>query len=461
MTVKKIYIKGMHCVSCEKLLEDEIGAVSGVRKITADRMKNLIEISYDSPAPDFSQIEKLIEKFSYKISDQKSSLRPEKKRAKIEDWIGASIIVLVVVVLFKIMEAQGFLPANLKSSQLTFGVAILTGVVASLSSCLAVVGAVIVAFSEKYESSNQSKFEKVWKPNLLFHLGRLGSFFILGGILGLIGGELNISGQFVSVYTLIIAIVMGWLGLNILGLVPSLADAGITIPKFLTREMARLKKSQNGLAPIILGGLTFFLPCGFTQSMQIMALASGSFLAGALGLFFFALGTFPVLFLIGATASFTKNKGMVIFRLAAGILILLFAVYTLSSGLALWGVKINVFSSKNTSQQTDDGNQSPSINSNMNSNPPVPQGPVQTVEMHVVSSGFSPDALTVKKGVPVEWRIYGDNVTGCTSHIIVPELNITQSISPGLNIVRFTPQKSGEIPFSCWMGMVRGKFIVE
>ena len=81
--------------------------------------------------------------------------------------------------------------------------------------------------------------------------------------------------------------------------------------------------------------------------------------------------------------------------------------------------------------------------------------------MHVTTQGFEPNVLKLKKGVPVRWVIKGDNITGCTSKIIVPSLNISQPLVSGDNIVEFTPQKAGEIPFSCWMGMVRGKFIVE
>jgi plastocyanin domain-containing protein len=70
--------------------------------------------------------------------------------------------------------------------------------------------------------------------------------------------------------------------------------------------------------------------------------------------------------------------------------------------------------------------------------------------------------LRLKAGVPVEWVIYGDQVTGCTNRIIVPSLNISQPVTQGrTQTVTFTPTKKGEIRFSCWMGMVRGAFQVE
>ncbi|GEM_PF-6024589 len=85
----------------------------------------------------------------------------------------------------------------------------------------------------------------------------------------------------------------------------------------------------------------------------------------------------------------------------------------------------------------------------------------QLVEMHITYTGFEPNTLKIKKGIPVKWVIYGDQVSSCTNKIIVPALNISKSIVSGTNIVNFTPQTSGTIDFSCWMGMVRGKFIVE
>jgi sulfite exporter TauE/SafE len=293
---------------------------------------------------------------------------------------------------------------------------------------------------------------------LLFHLGRLGAFFFLGGFLGAIGGEINISGNFISTYSIIIAVVMLWLGLNILGFVPSLANSGIRFPKALTINWAKLRSSENRMAPLFLGALSFFLPCGFTQSMQIFALASGSFWTGGLSLFLFALGTMPVLLILGVTTSFTKDKGLDIAKKVAGILVVIFAIFTFNSGLSLIGAKNIIFSSSiNSSSKYIPDNQ---INNSNINDVPLDKN-VQAVKMHVTNSGYAPSVIHIQKGKPVRWMIYGDQVSSCTSKIIVPSLNISQDISRGRNVITFTPDKAGEIPFSCWMGMVRGKFIVE
>lgn len=448
MAIKKIYIKGMHCPNCKKLLDSEFKNISGVKDVKVDRKTDSAEIFYDGKEPNFYEIRKIARKFGYEVFENKTGIREENDSKKVDpkEWVTAILIVAAIIFLYNISKSWGIIDKiNFKSTNVTYGISFLIGLVASISSCLVVVGAVVLAFGEKYKANGGSFYESAVKPNLFFHIGRLATFFILGGILGLIGGKINISGNFISIFTMVIAFIMAWLGLNILGILPSISNLGVRMPSGLTKNWEKLKKSEHKAAPFLLGGLSFFLPCGFTQSMQIFALTSGSFLTGGLSLFLFSLGTVPSLLALGITASWTKYKKMTTLQKAAGILILIFAVYTFNSGLALKGVKNDVLTS-------DDKNQTDyTVNDNNE----------QIIKMSLNYNGFEPNILRIKKGIPVKWVIDGEQISGCSNRIIIPSLNIVKNMSYGENIVRFTPNKSGEIPFSCWMGMVRGKFIVE
>jgi hypothetical protein len=91
-----------------------------------------------------------------------------------------------------------------------------------------------------------------------------------------------------------------------------------------------------------------------------------------------------------------------------------------------------------------------------------PQPSAQTVEMRVKYTGWDPATLHIKAGARVTWIIWGDEVTSCTNRIIVPSLSISLPLKAGKNSVIFTaPSKAGVVPFSCWMGMVRGQFVVD
>jgi sulfite exporter TauE/SafE/copper chaperone CopZ len=468
MKSKKIYIKGMHCPSCEKIIRDEFLNVAGVKDIKIDRKRNRGELFYEDHEPDIEELNRIAKPFGYQIFEKPQNVAPLKNNITKKSmlvWAQALLIAAVILLLYRFFINMGLLTRiAIGSTQITYGVAFLVGLVASVSSCLAVVGGVVLAFSEKYQARGENFFENAVRPNLLFQIGRLGTFFVLGGLLGSIGGELHISGNFVSFFTIAIAIVMGWLGLNILGLVPNISRMGLAMPQKLTSRWSKLKTSEQKTAPFMLGALSFFLPCGFTQSMQLFALASGSFLVGGLSLFLFALGTLPSLLAIGVAASWTKSRNIAVFQKVAGLLILTFAIFSLNSGLALRGVSSSVISSGSAKQKNlaEDKN-------DQNLNKPTPgagslaqdQASSQTVTMNVTASGFQPSVITLRQGVPVRWVINGQDVSGCTSTIIIPSFNISKSLQSGTNIVEFTPQKQGDIPFSCGMGMVRGKFIVK
>ena len=451
MKTKKIYITGMYCVNCEKLLSAEFRKVRGVEDVRVSCKDNAAEIRYREKEPEFSELKKVAGKFGYNVYEDKRAIFTDPKRIKWKEWSEAVLILIGIVLLYGIFRELGIVDKiSFDRSHITYGISFLIGLTASVSSCLAVVGSVVIAFVEKYKCTGGGFFSCAVKPNVLFHAGRLATFFSLGGVLGMIGGEMNISGNLISMYTMIIAVIMAWLGLSILGILPSVSALGLRMPQKLTGNWEKLKESEHALAPLFLGGLSFFLPCGFTQSMQVFALASGSFFIGGLNLFIFALGTLPVLLILGIAASWTKSRKVAIMQKVAGFLILIFAFSMFNSGFALKGVKNNVFAAGKEAGE--------SVEKSEDSVSQVEQ----VVEMHVTYRGFQPNIIKVKKGIPVTWRILGDQVTRCTDRIIVPSLNITKAINSGENIVKFTPPATaGKIPFSCWMGMVRGKFIVE
>jgi plastocyanin domain-containing protein len=92
----------------------------------------------------------------------------------------------------------------------------------------------------------------------------------------------------------------------------------------------------------------------------------------------------------------------------------------------------------------------------------VVQDGVQRVTMRVLGSSFNPAVIKVKAGIPVEWTIIGENPSGCTSRLLLPNMEEPLPIAKGSSqTIRFTADKSGTIPFSCWMGMVRGKIVVD
>lgn len=439
--IKKIYIEGMTCVSCETIIADELKGVKEIEEVVVCHKKKIAEFSYKDKEPEFAKIAEKIKELGY-LASLEPFKRTRKRKTTTKQWFYSILIVIGIYLLYKFISYLGILSwLNIEATNINYGVAVLIGIVASMSSCLVVVGAIVISFASKYQAKG-SFYQANVKPHLLFHLGRLATFFILGGLLGIIGGWINISGTFIGWFTIFIAIILAWLGLNILGVLPSLSTTGIRMPKKMMSIWSNLKESEHALTPVILGSFTFFLPCGFTQSMQLFAVASGSFWTGAITMFLFALGTAPILIGLGITTTRFKNMKMVVFQRVIGFIVILFSLYTISSGFALAGINIDLIGRKEL------GNT-------------IAQNNVQVVEMNVSYQGFSPNVFKISQGIPVKWIINGQQVSGCTNEIISAPLGIRQKIYPGENIIEFTPNEVGSIGFSCWMGMVRGKFIVE
>ncbi len=205
---------------------------------------------------------------------------------------------------------------------------------------------------------------------------------------------------------------------------------------------------KTGVAPFFVGAVTFVLPCGFTQTAQALALASGSAWRGSLMMTAFALGTLPVLLGLTAFGSAAAFKHRVL-RLLTGAVLALFAFGQLDGGLTVLG-----------SPLTLGGLADRMFNATAQAVAVPADAKEQVVKMTVAYGAFSPNRFTLRRGIPVRWEVNGVDVYGCASSIVVPKMRIWKALSKGLNVIEFTPTQDGVIPFSCSMGMIRGSFNV-
>jgi plastocyanin domain-containing protein len=86
---------------------------------------------------------------------------------------------------------------------------------------------------------------------------------------------------------------------------------------------------------------------------------------------------------------------------------------------------------------------------------------IQEVKV-MVKGGYSPDVIVVKKGIPVRIDFYRDETADCSDTIVFGDFNIRKPL-PAFRTtpVEFTPEKPGEYTFTCGMGMMKGRLIVE
>jgi len=328
------YVSGTHCASCKILIEDILKEQDFVKSVKVDLKKEIVEIETDSN----QNTEKLATILTEKVKGSGYTLSVEKQvqEKKSDGVIWQAIpIGLVFLILFFIFQKSGILNFGIggKTTPIT---SFIIGLIASVSSCLAIVGGLVLSLSAKMSQDNINDT----KTFLLFHIGRIFSFALLGGILGLIGNAIGINFTFTAIMGIIASIVMLFLGLNLIGV---FTKNKITLSLKIFNFFRKIE--HKTFTPLIVGFGTFFLPCGFTQSMQVVALSSGSFMSGFLIMLAFALGTLPVLLLLSfGSASFAHGKHAPLFFKSAGVIVLGLGLFALLAGLAGLGIINPLFS---------------------------------------------------------------------------------------------------------------------
>jgi len=89
------------------------------------------------------------------------------------------------------------------------------------------------------------------------------------------------------------------------------------------------------------------------------------------------------------------------------------------------------------------------------------EGGVQVFNI-LVKGVYSPSILKVKVGQPVKINFRREESTDCSRFVSFSDLKIRKELPEGQTVaIEFTPNKTGEIVFTCDMGMYQGKVIVE
>lgn len=441
---KVFHIDGMTCTSCEVIIERKIKKLDGVTEVEVTHSSGACEVTTSGAEVKRSDIEKALSDTEYRLVENKSDIHSS---VNWKHLLKIGVIILIIYFLVSTVDILSFDTAV--NDSLSYGAIFLIGLIASVSSCLAVVGGLVLTFTATAKRMNPASSKwQLLRTQLFFNGGRLISYFLLGGIVAIIGSAVAPSPRIMGLITLVAALVMVLLALDLLGLSGSKKWIP-RMPKQWSHWIHDMAEREEWWIPFALGGLTFFLPCGFTQSMQLYVLTTGSFMHGALTLFVFALGTLPALLGIGAVASFASSKGRSYrwFMLIAGCIVLLLGLYNIKNSLNLLGVNTTTWFKQSADQSA--------------STKSIVADDVQIVEMAVNGFNYIPSKIAIQKDVPVQWVIDGSGATGCTSVIVIPSLGISKNLkSSGKTTLEFTPTKLGVMPFTCGMGMAYGEFEV-
>ena len=452
MNKTKIDIKGMHCNSCEILIEDELLKIPSVKKAVVSQKNGCAEIFYEG------RLDPNDVSFAVREAGSEYSLGKEQRQFfshSPQDYFELIVTIAGVFALFFLAQALGVFEIGAKTGNdfNSLPVVFLIGLTAGVSTCMAIVGGLVLGASARFAEKHPTATTlQKFKPHLFFNLGRIVSYTILGGLIGYMGSFLQLSTSVLGLLTIAVGFVMLLLGVQLTEIIPGLNRFKFTLPKQISRLFGIKQKSQQEYShknSAAMGALTFFLPCGFTQAMQLYAISTGSPVAGALTMGVFALGTAPGLLGIGGLTSVVKGAFARHFFRFAGVIVVLLSLFNISNGLNLTGNPINSVLSYANAAGTKSNDPNVQIKDGY-----------QIVNMTQDATGYNPNTFTIQKGIPVKWVINSTDPFTCASSVIASQIGVRKQLSSGENIIEFTPNETGTISFSCSMGMYTGSFTV-
>jgi len=462
-------VRGMTCTACERRIARALDAVPGVVGVEVSARRGRVRLRTRGHVPT-EHLHAAVRAAGYDVG---RDVRPWLSR-DVRVWRDVGLAVVVLALLAVALRATGVSSLADRAGSLDgsgdLAVIALVGVAAGSSTCMALVGGLVLAVSARFASAHRElSAGRRLRPQLAFNLGRVLGFGVLGAGLGALGSMVSLNGRLLAIVLLAVSLVMGLVGLRLTQLSPRLsAAATVALPAAVSRHVGagsgRGRYSDRRAA--LLGAATFVLPCGFTQAVQVYALSTGSpWRAGAV-MAVFALGTVPGLLGIGTLTALVRGGAATSFFRFAGVAVMVLAAVNLSGAARLLmppqaaatvgrsGVGVPAVVPGDRPDLAGRSADRPEPAPDVSANVTVRDG-AQVLRTTQVAEGYEPADARVLAGVPVRWEIESTALS-CAASLYAPDLGIDyMGLEPGVTTLTFTLDP-GTYAYTCAMGMFTG-----
>jgi sulfite exporter TauE/SafE/copper chaperone CopZ len=439
-TTLTVHVTGMTCRSCETRVTRALRRLPGVVGARASSTSGRVTLIVLEP-PEPESIAAAVSAAGYQVGTPPLLTRD---RTVWLTALAAAAAVGLIVVLASAVGLGDLAGSVGGASEGSLLVVLLVGLTAGVSTCMALVGGVVLALASSREAPADSSRFEVLRPHLAFQTGRIVGFFVLGAALGALGARLAVPTSVQAALMIGVAVVMLLLGLRLTGLSPRAAGWSPTLPAGLARRLGLAERAQRPYSDgraAGLGALTFFLPCGFTQAVQIYALATANPLTAGVVMAVFALGTAPGLLALAGLPGLATGARRPRVLAVVGVLLVAFALVNASAALTLVGWS----PSRAVAAPT-------AITPNV-----TVSGGIQTVTMEQGSRGYSPADTVVYAGLPIRWVITSESAFNCAAYLRDGS-GWRVDLQTGVNTLARPAMEPGRWDFSCVMGMYSGSF---
>ncbi|ADG94056.1 conserved hypothetical protein [Arcobacter nitrofigilis DSM 7299] len=204
----------------------------------------------------------------------------------------------------------------------------------SFGHCVGMCGGIVIAYSSTKIDNSWSKVKQSLS-HILYVLGRVSTYTILGFIFGYFGSVVTFNHTTNGILLLFTGFLMILVGLSLSGKLKFLTsiEHSVSKSKIYQQTFRKLLGSNSFISFYLLGMLNGLLPCGFVYVFAITAASTGSALWGAFVMFIFGLSTIPAMFSLGFFVGIFKQIALRnLFISIAAILVIIFGIYTMYNG---------------------------------------------------------------------------------------------------------------------------------
>jgi sulfite exporter TauE/SafE/copper chaperone CopZ len=440
-------VEGMTCRTCERRIERTVGRIPTVESVTASATHARVEVVSAGPLAD-GALAAAIEAAGYRVGRTPWLTREPRT------WLAVAGGLALVIAIALAGELTGLASLASGAGSISEGglvVAGLLGLTAGVSTCMALTGGLVLALSAAFAASRPAadgaSIVLRLRPTAVFLGGRIVGFAVLGALLGMVGSAVVMPPLVVAALMIVVAVVMTILGVRLTGVSPRIAAWSPTLPAGIGRRLG-LDEDEitrySDTRAAALGAATFFLPCGFTQAVQVYALSTGSPLFAGAIMAVFALGTAPGLLALGGLPALLPAGARPTVLRLVGVVVIGFAVVNATAGLRLLGVAPVVGPGEAAAP-------APVVE--------IVDG-VQTLRTFQLGNGYLPTDAALYAGMPTRWIIDSLEGNSCAVFLQVPSLGLAVTLHEGENTIDLPALKPGTVAYSCSMGMYGGQLTV-
>lgn len=373
--------------------------------------------------------------------------------------------VLLIVYLDGFLQHVKGLPTL--SRDMSYGLLFVVGLFTGFH-CVGMCGAMVLSYTTRLASGGRPSYA----IHLLYGAGKTLSYTTFGAAFGWFGSLIAFTPLLRGTIGIAAGIFLVLFGLGMLNVLPGLKDFRIRTPPFLLRFIG--KQSRKYGHPFVIGLLNgLMILCGPLQALYIMAAGSGSALRGATMLFFFGLGTLPMMMGFGVFAGLVSRQMTPKLIRASAVIVVALGAVMLNRGLKMTGSELDLASLRNRTvravamEWNDWQQKARTVGIELPQLPVPPEISTERAPLPMVirtvlqAESAEPDEFRLHLDMPVRWVIDVQQIGAETARIVIPEWSLDVALHPGVQEIEFTPSRVGIVRWRSSAGGDLVRFLVE